>query len=913
MRKWGLCKSAVAGSPICLYSKRGMNSPPTGTITFLFTDIEGSSRLWERHPVDMGPAVARHDEILKAAIESHSGYIFKTVGDAFYAAFHTAPDALHAAVEAQQALYAEQWGDTGPLRVRIGINTGHAEFRDNDYFGGTLNRLARITNVGHGGQILLSYSTAELVRDLLPTGVSLRDLGERRLRSHNRAEHLFQLDARGLPNDFPPLRTLEVHPNNLPAQLTRFVGREKSLEAIKGMAGAQRLLSLIGPGGAGKTRLALEVGAEALDRFNDGVWLAELALVQDPARLVATVASVFDVRDEPDRPLKETLVHFLHNKQLLLILDNCEHLVSACAELADAILQSCPHVRIVATSRFALGIRGETTYSVPPLSMLDLWKYREPEERTAEIVGQYDSAKLFVTRAQAVRPEFELTDANAADIARICYRLDGIPLAIELAAARIRVLTPAQIVERLSDRFRLLRGGSGRLPHQKTLEALIDWSYDLLSDQERILFRRLAAFSGGRTIEAVEAVCSGNGVDEFEILDLLQQLADKSLVMIEEPEDELPRCTMIESVWQYARDKFESTGEADQIQDRHLDYYLDLTNEAAPHLFGPDMADWLNRLQSERLNLRLALAYSSRTPQAIERGLRMIGNLQRLFEIRGNLEEAAKICATLLDHPEAAEPTLARARALETAGRVAWSRDRYAESRRFYQAAIEIYHAQNHLREAALVECFLGYLDRCDNQNESALRRFESGLAMAEELDDNRTRAVALNGMSHGKIDSGELAEARRIKERCLRMLREVGDEWILGFVLWGLATVAIRQKDEATARAALAEWSYNVEKLHNRWAWPYIIQSFADLELAVGRPEKAAPLYGLAERERESAGIRFALNEQADYDVAMQRLRNQLAPEQCKTLWEAGRHFKRKPTIEEAIKGTASPLEAVA
>jgi len=890
-----------------------MNAAPTGTITFLFTDIEGSSRLWERHPVDMGPAVSRHDEILRTAIEKNGGYVFKTVGDAFYAAFHTAPDALKATVEAQRALFEEEWGDTGPLRVRMGLNTGHAEFRDNDYFGGTLNRLARITNVAHGGQVLISYSTAELLWDVLPGGVSLHDLGERRLRSHNRAEHLFQLCATGLPADFPPLRSVELHPNNLPTQLTPFVGREKDLEAIKGMAGGQRLLSLIGPGGAGKTRLALEAGSEALDRFNDGVWLVELALVQDSTRVLATVANVFDVRDEPDRPLKDTLLHYLRNKQLLLIIDNCEHLVSACAELADDILQFCPQVRIVATSRFALGIRGETTYSVPPLSMLDLWKYRDPEDRTAEIVGQYDAAKLFVERAKAVKPSFALTDTNAADVARICYRLDGIPLAIELAAARIRVLSPAQIVDRLSDRFRLLRGGSGQLPHQQTLKALIDWSYDLLSEEEKNLFRRLAVFSGGRTIEAVEAVCAGDSVDEFEVLDLLQQLADKSLIVIEEPDGENPRCTMIETVWQYARDKFESADDAGEIQDRHLDYYLDLSEQAAPNLFGASLAEWLNRLDSERLNIRLALNYAGRTPGAVKRGLRMVGNLQRAFEIRGNLEESARLVSMILSHPEAQEPTLDRGHALETAGRIAWSRDRYAESREYYLQAREIFEKENDAKDAALVEAFLGYLDRCDSENDAATQHFEKALEIGKRLNDERIQAVALNGLSQSKTDEGAVDKAREMKEQCLVIFRRVGDEWIIGFILWGLASVATLQKDEVTARSALAEWSQNVEKLRNRWAWPYIIQGFADLELAMERPEKAAALYGLAERERESAGIRFATNEQAEYEASMQRLRNQLEPKQLKTLWQAGRHFKRKTAVEEAIKGVASPLKAVA
>lgn len=886
-----------------------MNSPPTGTITFLFTDIEGSSRLWERHPVNMGPAVSRHDEILREAIESNDGYVFKTVGDAFYGAFHTPVEALRAALTAQRALFDEAWGETGPLRVRMGLNTGHAEFRDNDYFGGTLNRLARITAAGHGGQVLLSYSTAELLWDLLPDGVQLRDLGERRLRSLNRPEHLFQLCAPGLPEVFPPLRTVEAHPNNLPAQLTSFVGQEKTLETVRGKVGAHRLLTLTGPGGAGKTRLALEVASEALDRFEDGVWLVELALVTDPAQVLHAVALALDVRGEPDRPLRETVLHYLRGKNLLLILDNCEHLVAACADIGYRILQTCPNVRILATSRFSLGIRGEVTWSVPPLSMLDLWKHRAPEERTAEVVGAFDAAQLFVTRAQAVKPEFELTDANAADVARICYRLDGIPLALELAAARIRVLSPAQIVDRLSDRFRLLRGGSDRLPHQQTLRALIEWSYDLLSEEEKTLFRRLAVFAGGRTIEAVEAVCSGEEVEEFEVLDLLQQLADKSLITIEEEAGETPRCTMTESVWQYARDRFEATEEAAAVQDRHLDYYLELTRQAEPQLFGPELPRWLDRLDAERLNLRFALQYATRTPGAVQRGLRMVGNLQRAFEVRANLEEVAGVVRALLDHPEAEAATPDRASAEECLARIEWSRDRYDESRLHYEAAQKIFLEQGLEGPAARVECFLGFLDRCDDLHDSARSRFERALTLAERLGDQRVRAIALNGIASEEVAAGRLAEARETMEATLRLFRKFGDRWIIGFILWGLSAVAIRQCDEATARAALAEWAENIETLRNRWAWPYVIQGFADLELAIGNPEKAASLYGLAEREREAAGIRFSRIEELEYGESIDRLRDQLPPEELATLWEAGRHFKRKVAIEEARQGAASPL----
>ncbi len=478
---------------------------PTGTVTFLFTDIEGSSARWEKHEAAMSPALARHDALLRESFAAHGGHAFKTVGDAFCAVFATAPDAVAAALLAQQKLVAEPWDAAlGGVRVRMAVHTGAAEMREADYFGPPLNRVARLLSIGHGGQALLSQPTFELVRDHLPAGADLRDLDLHRLKDLQRPEHVYQLLHPALPADFPKLKSLDPLTNNLPIQATSFVGREKEIKEVKALLAKTRLLTLTGSGGAGKTRLSLQVAADLVEGEGDGVWLAEFAPLSDPGLVPQTVAQALGVREEPGRPITQTLVDFLKPKSLLLVLDNCEHVLDAAAQLCDAILRACPNVRIIASSREGLNIAGETTYRIPSLTVPDLRQTATPES-----LSQYEAVRLFIERAQAAQPAFSVTNANAPAVAQICHRLDGIPYAIELAAAKVRALSAEQISARLDDRFRLLTGGSRTaLPRQQTLRAMIDWSYDLLSPEEQTLLRRLSVFAGGWTLEAAEAVCA---------------------------------------------------------------------------------------------------------------------------------------------------------------------------------------------------------------------------------------------------------------------------------------------------------------------------------------------------------------------------------------------------------------------
>jgi class 3 adenylate cyclase len=480
---------------------------PTGTVTFLFTDIEGSTRLWEQHPGAMEAALTRHDALAATVIQQHDGSLVKHrgEGDSLFAVFPRATDAVAAAVALQQALRAEPWPDEIPLRVRMALHTGDAAVRDGDYFGAAVNRCARLRAVAHGGQLLLSSATQELVRDSLPEEVGFRDLGEHRLRDLARPERVYQLLHPDLPADFPLLTSLNTLPNNLPQQVTSFVGREKEMAEVRRLLTTTRLLTLTGSGGTGKTRLTLQVAADLLEGDGDGVWLVELAPLADPALVPQAVATALGIREEPGKPLDQTLVEYLRPKRLLLLLDNCEHLLSACAGLAGQILRGCPNVQIMATSREGLNIPGETTYRLPSLSLPD------PRQLPSTVEGltQYEAVKLFIDRATAAVPSFTVTNQNAPAVAQLCVRLDGIPLAIELAAARVKAMSVEQINGRIADMFRLLTGGSRTaLPRQQTLRAAIDWSYDLLSEKEKILLRRLSVFAGGWTLEAVEQVCA---------------------------------------------------------------------------------------------------------------------------------------------------------------------------------------------------------------------------------------------------------------------------------------------------------------------------------------------------------------------------------------------------------------------
>ncbi len=571
------------------------NSPPTGTVTFLFTDIEGSTPLWERHPDQMAAALQIHNSILRKAIEFQGGIVFKIVGDSFQAAFATAPQALRAAIQGQKALQSAPWNDLGPLKVRMGIHTGEAQLDpggDEYAVSHTKNRTARIMSAAHGGQILLSQETKELVDHQLPESVTLKDLGENRLKGISIPERLFQVCAPGLPQDFPILATAITHPHNLPVQLTSFIGRQEEIAGLIELLSTHRLVTLNGSGGAGKTRLSLQVAEKVLDRYPDGVWLVELAPLTDPVQVSQAVASVLGLQKSGESSYLTILTDNLRSKHLLLLLDNCEHLLEACADLTHHLIQHCPSLSLLTTSREPLGIDGEVGYRVPSLEAPDPALVTDLQE-----LAHAEAIQLFSERAASILPGFALNAETLPAVANICRRLDGIPLAIELAAARIDVLGVAQIAARLADRFRLLTGGSRTaLPRQRTLRASIDWSYYLLKEPERLLLQQLSVFSGGWTLEAVEGVYGGNEQEEWEILETHTSLVKKSLIVAESSSGAQYRYSMLETIRQFAQEKLDDSGLGARARERHQAYFLTLAQDEGRRLKTMAIMETLARL-----------------------------------------------------------------------------------------------------------------------------------------------------------------------------------------------------------------------------------------------------------------------------------------------------------------------------
>lgn len=792
--------------------------PPTASIVFLFTDIEGSTRLWEEQPAAMPLALARHDTLLRQAIEANDGRVFKTVGDAFCAAFASPPQAIQAALAGQRAIQAEAWGQT-PVRVRMALHAGPADERDGDYIGPAINRLGRLVSAGHGGQILISSAVQAELSAPLPAGVSLRDLGERRLKDLVRPERIFQLITPDLPADFPPLNTLDAFRTNLPVQLTSFIGRETEMAELKRLLLTNRLVTLTGPGGTGKTRLSLQAAADLLDASPDGLWFIELAPLADPDLVPQVVANTLGLREEADRPILTTLTDFLRPRTALLILDNCEHLIAASAQVVASLLHSCPQLRLLASSREALGIAGETAYYIPSLSTPN--GHQQP---AAQTLAGYESVRLFVERAQAVLSTFNLTDQNAPAVAQVCRQLDGIPLAIELAAARVKLLPVEHIAARLDDRFRLLTGskltGSNgtALPHQQTLRALIDWSYDLLAEPERALLRRLSVFAGGWTLEAAEAVCADDEPDTisfYDVLDLLTQLVNKSLVVVERVLGEETRYRLLETIRQYAREKLLAAGEGDAVPARHLGYFRQLAGQAEPELAGPRQVTWLNQLEAELDNFRAALEYS--LENHIETGVLLTTTLLRFWDERGYIRDGDEWLERLLARPEASLPVSLRAKALTTQGYFALWEGEYGRAFGRAGEGLALGRQVEDRRGIAFslfVQGIAMFLQDDVTQGQALL--LES-LALFRQLKDKLGTAEVLDWLGGSLADNQQLLLARPYLEESLALFRELNH--LAGIVssLTNLATIALRQEDYISARPWLEEALASQQSLGER------------------------------------------------------------------------------------------------
>jgi predicted ATPase/class 3 adenylate cyclase len=818
--------------------------------TFLLTDIEGSTRLWEQAPERMAPALARHDAIARAAVANHCGVVVKMTGDGIHAAFDNPLDALGATIELQQTLANPEATHGVTLLVRCGLHAAVVESRDGDFFGTAVNRAARIMAAAHGGQVLVSQGVASLVADRLPNGVALRDLGVARLRDLTGAEHVYQVVHPQLRADFPALRTLEVTPNNLPQQLTSFIGRKQELADVEKLMRKTRLLTLVGVGGIGKTRLSLQLAASVMDEYADGVWFVELAALADPRDVPAALASVVGVREEAGHPVAEALYRFVKGRKLLVILDNCEHLLNPCAELVKHLLQAGPGLQVLASSREPLHVAGETTYLVPALAIPQF-----DSSMPLAALEQSEAAGLFIDRARSAQPTIRLTQQSVVAVGEICRRLDGIPLALELAAARVRALSVETIAVRLNDRFSLLtRGDATALPRQQTLRAMLDWSFDLLTEHERVLLRRLAVFAGGWTLEAADAVGAGGDLSKMDVLGLLANLVDKSLITLGA---EGERYRLLDTVRQYAQERLDESGEAEQAHERHLDYFLALAEKASSQLVGQDQGAWLARLDLEAENFLATHAECDRVEDGGELGLRLVFAVKLYLIYRGMLALLLRLALEALARPGAQGRTRARCRALHAAGQVELFMGHYGEAQQYLEASLSIAKQIEDRDRAAMVLEELGVV--CTGQNNLTKARgyLEEALNLALGLENKRALASALNALA--QLDRMECAldSAKHRYEHALALARELQDQEAIAIGLLNLTMVSIGGGSRARAAETLTEALTIVQTIGSKRAGQSGLEVCAGLHASSEDWELAAILFGAAEEQMAQTGLR--------------------------------------------------------
>ena len=896
-----------------------MTKLPSGTVTFLFTDIENSTSLWEQYPEAMKSALAKHDSILRKAVKAYRGQIFKTTGDGIHAVFVTAIDSVLASISAQHSFLMPLGGIQ--INVRMGLHSGEAELRDGDYYGQTLNRAARIMSAGNGGQILLSEVTAQLVREHLPEGASLLDQGEHHLKGLFLPERIYQLIVPDLPKEFPPLHSIPTSSNNLPPQLTSFIGREREMAEAQKKLTSTKLLSLIGPGGTGKTRIALEIARQQVASFRDGVWLVELAPISDPAFIVPEIAAVFELHEIQNIPLIDILLDYLRAKEILLLLDNCEHLIEASAQIADQILHVCPNLKIIASSREALGIDGEAVYRVPSL---------KDEEAT----------QLFIDRAMKAEPRFRVTDENASFIAQICSHLDGIPLAIELAAARVKLFTPEQIADRLDDRFKLLTGGSRTaLPRQQTLHALIDWSYQSLNEVEQRALRRLAVFSGGWTFGAAEAV-----IGENEAMDGLLGLVNKSMVNVEEQEG-ASRYRFLETIRQYAMEKLLESGEAMESRDRLLDYFMEFGEGAAVGLFTVEVKEYLDVFETEHDNLRSALEWAtSRHP---EKALKLVDHMGSYWSVRDHISEAINWSQVVLEKTESM-PGLEvdRARAYVVLGWCCVTTGEHRSGRTAAEKALALSKDTDDESTIARAYGILSLACVFTGDFPAAHQAAVEGDSFARARGLKSELAFILASRAQiAFVSNRDIAKAKEYTEEAARLSREMGYQWSYSFSTFGLARIAAELGDLETARKRFAESEEVARQMGNkrivyssRSEYAHVLRQHGKFDEALkiyldllpkwkvlghrsavaheleciafilARKEettKAATLLGAAEALRKAIDSVMTPMELEEYAKELKSLRIRMDEEGLKQSWGNGRRLSMDEAIEFALEGS--------
>ena len=916
--------------------------PAPDVTTILFTDIEGSSRLWEQDSEGMMRVLAQHDALARAAVADHGGIVVKMVGDGMYAVFDDPLDAVKTTLDLQRSIAELEATSQLPLRIRCGVHSGVVERRDNDMFGTSVNRAARIMSAAHGGQVLMSQVVAEHVKTRLPEPASLRDLGGVRLRDLTTPERIYQLVHPELRAEFPALRSLEQTPNNLPQQATSFIGRERELTEAKALLANTRLLTLLGMGGMGKTRLSLQIAADVMDAYPDGVWFIDLAPVRDRALVPNEVAQALGIPEESGRSLIQTLSAHLRDRKLLIVLDNCEHLVSACAGIASALLRAVPDVRMLATSREALRVPGEQIYPVHPFGVPD---------RKADVaaLARCDAVRLFVERARAQRPTFELTERDAAGIAELCARVEGIPLALELAAARLSTLSIDEINRRLNDRYKLLSGGSRvALERQQTLRALVGWSYDLLQENERVFFDRLSVFVGGFDLAAAEQVCSADPLRADDVIDLLASLVEKSLVMVEQPDGDT-RYRLLETISDYARERLIKRDDLTATAMRHCMYFLAFAQTARKNLTGTDQAVWTRRVEAELDNLRAAIALSLTDAVDNAIAVKLQVALMRFWMLRGYSSEGRANVRAALDLPGIREPGVARAHALYVAGVLAVNQSDYPEARALLTECLAIrrdlrnareiaatlstlslvHLAQSDLAtaedyEAQAIELFrelgdslgegigllhLGQIAMQRGDGAKARERLEAGLAIALKLRHQELESDCECRLGEQALLDGDVSGARARLNVALRVCRIAEDKrGEATAIAWlGRADAAAGDHDVARrrlleAQRAFRNFGMNAEALD-------CLEDYAALLQFAGDNEVAVRLLGAADASREALALPRGAQRAARWRAAMDAARAAIGASAFDAAFEAARLMNLEDAVDYALDASAEPV----
>jgi predicted ATPase/class 3 adenylate cyclase len=878
---------------------------PTGTVTFLFTDIEGSTKLVERlGTAAWTPILEEHQRILRAAIGRVGGHEIKTEGDSFFVVFRSAAAAVAAAAEAQQALVAASWPDDLRVSVRMGLHTGEGVVApDMDYIGLDVHRAARVAAAGYGGQVLITGATRSLVEHDLPPGVALRDLGEHRLKDLSRPERLAQLVIEGLQADFPVLKTLDATPNNLPIQLTSFLGREREIEEAAERLAGTRLLTLTGPGGTGKTRLALQVAGRVADRFPDGVYFVPLAPITEADLVAPTIAQEIGLPDRGGKAPVERLVEHLRDRRVLLVLDNFEQVVSA-APVVNELLSGAAQLSALVTTRNVLHLYGEQEYPVPPLEI--------PDPRNLPDLGrlsQYEAVALFRVRASAVRPDFAITNENAAAVAEICFRLDGLPLAIELAAARSRLLTPQAILTRLEHRLEILSAGAQDLPaRQRTLRGAIAWSYDLLEESERRLFACLSAFVGGARLEAIESTCADDvGGDVFEVV---ASLLDKSLVRrIDGPGGE-SRFEMLETIREYATERLEESGGADALRRRHAELYLELAESTRSTGTGAGRGESLDRLEEEHDNLRAALTWAIEQGGA-ELAMRLCVALWRFWQMRGYLVEGAERTRQTLELPDCPKYSDLRLAALEALGGLLyWMADMEA-AMRSYQETLELERARGSVAgEAnALYNLSFTYLYLPEPDPVTGMKLAEQALGLFRKLDDRPGIAKALWAVGNAAYTANEPHRAREYALQALPVFRELDDRFLIGWALYMLAvTELIEGHDLTLARQRLSEALGLFKEAEDVSGYTLVLDAIAAIVGREGDLQQAARVSGAVVALERSTGT--GLNPMNRELIGFDPISLRDDPETA-AAWLEGERMSIAEIVELATRETEAPARA--